>query len=602
MRHVRTITSAKGTLWVPFRGASKKLLKLLSILCMLSFGLFTPIPQSIAASSWNPTLLVNTTTRQVIDDMSTADLSLQFGSTLNKNITYERTNSRFKFDAPVYIQGSLGVTGTMSGNALYVQRAFSGAGLTNCNNATNDKLLWSSTTQNFSCGTDQGGAGSGLSQSDADARYVRKSGSTMTGALQISNSAGLNASGTIITNTNITLNSDNNAADAVLTFGNATLAQTLKYVHANQRFEFSKDIRVTGGVTAVGALSGTTLTVSGTAGNTFVLDGNSVVFDATNNRFGIGTSSPETTLEVVGTASGLILHAQKQLRSSGSLVVENQSYLSGAVIMYEGTDPGTPSNDSLALYANSSDFDREMLRVKDADAVGYYLQPGLFGNYVTHVGPGSSATTLNSFGEGVTTSATLSQPTPTEAAPHATNFATSTTSGNESGFIGFSTPYFRGSTGGGNGFFFFARVMPVDTTSVRHFLGVTEQTSLANAMASDNIASDDSVQFQFSTVRSDTNWQFVTKNGTTQNVVNTGLAVTANKVYDMSFYCKPQCTTIYWKIQNKTDNTSAQGSTTSNLPTTTQAMRKFLGVETQTTAAKNLRMQSMYTEFKGVAN
>ena len=37
-------------------------------------------------------------------------------------------------------------------------------------------------------------------------------------------------------------------------------------------------------------------------------------------------------------------------------------------------------------------------------------------------------------------------------------------------------------------------------------------------MASDNIASDDSVQFQFSTVRADANWQFATKNGTTQNL------------------------------------------------------------------------------------
>jgi hypothetical protein len=631
---------------------------------------------SVIASSFSPTVLVSTEALIIIDDRSSTDnVVLKFGDTLAKTLTYNRTTTRFEFNDNMYITGTLGVSGTASGKNLFATESitgayikatstFYGAGLSAaCNNATNDKLLWANGA--FTCGADQGGGG--ISQTDADNRYVNTNGDTMTGNLIIKNGALLNVSGAILTNSNITINSDNGAANAVLTFGNATASQTITFNHTTQRFEISKDVRVTGGVTAVGALSGTTLMVSGITGNTFILDGNSVVFDATNNRFGIavgstpettlevggtasgrivraqdtlassgslvvrkpagtstgtfltvdarglvydatnkrvgiGTASPDTTLEVVGTASGRLIRAQDRLESSGSLVVENGSYLSGAIRLYEGTNPATPANNSLALHANSDEFDREMLRVTDADGVSYYLQPAAFGNFVAHVSPGSTATTLNSFGEGVTASATLSQPTPTEAMPFATNFATSTTSGNESGFIGFSAPYFRGSAVGGNGFFFSARVMSGSTANARLFLGVTEQTSLINAMASDNIANDDSVQFQFSTVRGDTNWQFATKDGTTQNLTNTGLAMSYSKVYEMYFYCKPQCTTIYWKIINKTDNTSAQGSTSTNLPTTTQAMRKFIGVETQTTQAKQLRMQYMYTEFKGAAN
>jgi hypothetical protein len=311
----------------------RKILGVVVAMSILFFSIERDAVPLVIASSFSPTILVNTEAFMTVDDSdSTANVSIRFGDTLAKTITYNRTTARFEFNDSVSVTGNLRVSGTASGQDIYATRSFTGAniyatttlggaGLTSCSNTTNDKLLWNSATKQFSCGTDQGGAGSGLSQSAGDARYVNTSGDTMTGALTISNAAGLNASGAILTNGNATLNSDNGAADATLTFGNATLAQTIKYSHANQRFEFSKDIRVTGSITAVGALSGTTLNVSGIAGNTFVLDGNSVVFDATNNRFGIGTSSPETTLEVVGSMSGRLIRAQNRLESSGSLLV-----------------------------------------------------------------------------------------------------------------------------------------------------------------------------------------------------------------------------------------------------------------------------------------
>lgn len=283
----------------------------------------------VSASSFDPTDFVNTEAFMVIDDTdSTSDVVVKFGDTLAKTITYNRTTTRFEFSDAVSVAGNLRVAGNFSGATL------------NVNNLQNCDTIDTDANGRMTCGTDTGGA-SGLSQSDGDARYVNTAGDTMTGSLKVrGNLSGttlridknadiwgsLSATGAIRTKTGAILNADNDTNDAVLIFGNATLAQTLKYSNANQRFEFSKDVRVTGSVTAVGALSGTTLTVSGTAGNTFVLDGNSVVFDATNNRIGIGTSAPDTTLEVVGTTSGRLIHAQNRLESSGSLVVRsNQS-------------------------------------------------------------------------------------------------------------------------------------------------------------------------------------------------------------------------------------------------------------------------------------
>ncbi len=244
----------------------------------------------MAASNWNPTTLVNTESFQTIDEGdSSTNIEIRFGQTLNEKLFYDRTNGRFEFSKGLVINGNTKVRGNLSGTTLQVDGASTlGGAVTHSNTTTlngvttananvkvrgnlsgstltidqlrNCDTIDTDASGNLTCGTDS----TGITQSAADARYVNQSGDTMTGALNISNSAGLNASGTILTNTNLTINSDNGAANAVLTFGNATLAQTITYSHANQRFEFSKDIKVTGGVRASGNLSGATLNVDGT--------------------------------------------------------------------------------------------------------------------------------------------------------------------------------------------------------------------------------------------------------------------------------------------------------------------------------------------------
>ncbi|MDD5075123.1 MAG: hypothetical protein PHO54_04575, partial [Candidatus Peribacteraceae bacterium] len=76
------------------------------------------LPATAAAtdkSSWNPTLLANTEAFQTIDDIDTAsNVSLKFGETLNKNLTYNRTLGSFQFDDDLAVTGNVQTTGNLA--------------------------------------------------------------------------------------------------------------------------------------------------------------------------------------------------------------------------------------------------------------------------------------------------------------------------------------------------------------------------------------------------------------------------------------------------------------------------------------------------------
>jgi hypothetical protein len=271
-----------------------------------------------------------------------------------------------------------------------------------------------------------------------------------------------------------------------------------------------------------------------------------------------------------------------RIGGSGSLVLEARS-----------TDPGSAPANTVGLFAQKTAGRPMLMQSSGATLAATALQTALFGNQIMIIKPGGGAT-LTSEGTQTLDDTTVSHPAADQVFGFMANFATAATSGDEAGTSSSNTALFRGSTSGANGFFSMTRVGVVDTTSVRVFSGMADQT-IATMVGADN-PSGNYAGFQFSTVRGDSNWQFVTKDNSTQNVVNTGVAFTANKVYDLYFSCTKQCASVTWEIRNVTDGTSAQGTTASNLPSSTAALRMVLGVETQTTAVKNIRMQQMYVE------
>ncbi len=397
-------------------------------------------------------------------------------------------------------KAKLAVTGTISGTTVYALNSFSGAGLSDCDTAGTSKLLWDATTGRFSCGTDQTGGG-GFSLSDGDARYVRKSGDTMTGALAVQN-------------------------------GNTHSATTTPLINVR------------------GTMSGRLLNISGSGASPLLT-----------------TTSDKPTVRIGG---------------SGSLVIEARS-----------TDPGSAPANTSSLFAQKVGGRTMLHQGSGSTFAASPLQNALFGNLIMSITTGAG-TTVNGYGTTVTNDTTVSHPAAGETFGYMTNFATSTTANDEAGTSSTNVAFFRGSTAGANGFFYYARVGVVDTTSITVYSGMADQT-IATMVGADNPAGNH-VGFQFSTGRGDTNWQFETRDGTTQNVVNTGLAFTANKVYDLMFTCTKRCASITWEIRNVTDGTSAMGTTSNNLPTAGTALRMVLGVETETTAARNIRMQQLYVE------
>ncbi|MEQ1849248.1 MAG: hypothetical protein ABL890_01520, partial [Candidatus Peribacteraceae bacterium] len=286
-----------------------------------------------------------------------------------------------------------------------------------------------------------------------------------------------------------------------------------------------------------------------------------------------------------GAGTGLLLRERAYLGSGATL--------SGALVLQSITpNQAAPISNNLKSYSTNVAA-RPMQTDRGPSGAEYQVQPGLFNKLIMMLSTGGG-TTVNGYGTTVTNDTTVSHPTPTETFGYMTNFATAATTNDTAGTSSVNTTWFRGSTTGANGFFFKARVGVVDTTSIRVFTGLINQT-IATAVAGDN-PTGHLIGFQFSTNRADTNWQFTTKDNTTQNVVNTGIAFTANKVYDLTFYCTAQCTSVTWQINNVTDGTVATGSTSSNLPGGSTALRMVHGLATLTTTAKNYRMQSIYSE------
>ena len=90
----------------------------------------------------------------------------------------------------------------------------------------------------------------------------------LTGGLDVQGrivaSGSINAQGDVAASGSLRLNTDD-TGDATITFGNATLDETLTFSESNARFEFSDDLYSTGDITASGTLSGNQLVISSSA-------------------------------------------------------------------------------------------------------------------------------------------------------------------------------------------------------------------------------------------------------------------------------------------------------------------------------------------------
>ncbi len=197
---------------------------------MATIALASVLPQvASAASSWKPTLIVNTESFQTIDEGDgTTDVEVRFGGTLNEKILWNRTRGTFQ------ITDDLSVQGTLSGSALVVNNNAQVGGTLSVSGA----IL---------------GVGSITSRSFISGSTLRISGGGA--AIQ----GALSASGAFRTDSNVTINDDADTNDGVLTFGNSSGNQSLTFQNSSQLFKLSKGIFVNG------AISGSLLRIDGNA-------------------------------------------------------------------------------------------------------------------------------------------------------------------------------------------------------------------------------------------------------------------------------------------------------------------------------------------------
>jgi len=237
----------------------------------------------------------------------------------------------------------LEVVGTISGSALTI------SSLRNCDTIDTDA------NGNFICGTDQAAA-DGLDLNTADARYVRLAGDTMTGALAINvtggnrSTIGLNVhntiSGAVIRAQNNLASSGTLNVDGTSVLSNVTVATSLIYVNS-------------AGLQLIGGGASTTrgyIDLPNGGGLGFygptALGAQNIIIDNRSNggyitlkggNVAIGADTADTTLEIIGTASGRVVRAQNTLASSGTLVWEGAA--SGASLYLGGSLQGAGLTD-----------------------------------------------------------------------------------------------------------------------------------------------------------------------------------------------------------------------------------------------------------------
>ncbi len=268
--------------------------------------------------------------------------------------------------------------------------------------------------------------------------------------------------------------------------------------------------------------------------------------------------------------------------------------LDGKINLTAQPDPSSPPADTFNLYAKSVSG-RTMLKGVGPRGVDYAYQPSFFQNVIMLINTGGT-TALNFIGNNVTSVGTISHVNSEDG--YFANFVTGATAGNRAGTGSNTTPFYRGSQVGSNGFFFQTRLQFPDATStgLRAVVGFTSGTMTA-AAASDN-PTGSHIAWQYSTSRGDTGWKFMTRDGTTQTVTSTILPMASGDVFDFFIYCPPypNNSTIYYRIDNLSQGTTAEGSTSATLPAGNTALRAGFQISNVLAGATNVRMSRLYVE------
>lgn len=246
--------------------------------------------------------------------------------------------------------------------------------------------------------------------------------------------------------------------------------------------------------------------------------------------------------------------------------------------------PADPASGTMKFYASKVSGKMLPRWTPPADGASS-VQPALFGNNVIMYLPNTGATAGINIGAPWIAGGTISHPTPATTSPAVVNqmrrsrFANVVTTTNQ--VLGVTAmaagvqQFWRGNAAGLGGFFFFTRFIVElwPAATVRLFAGLSDQTTAV--VASDTYAGN-LCGIAHITTDAASVLKFVTRDGTTLN--STSITLTQNlqagQAFDFYMYCKPNDSTIYFRLDDVNAGTTLiDSSTATNLPASTA----FLG-------------------------
>lgn len=251
-------------------------------------ALFLVQPLTAIASSWSPTLLVNTESFQTIDDGDgTTNIQLKFGTT-GKILQWNTTETTLQFNGNAEIQG------TASGRTVHAQDQLQSSGSLAIEGAA--------------------AFGSTLKLNNIVYTFPYGDG-TSSGKVLKTDGAG-----------NLVWSTDLNT-------GSQNVFQTFAVSgQSNVDADSSTDtVTIAAGSNVTITTNATTDTITIAATDTNTTYAASQGLTLASGFFRLNAALTGTSLEVIGTASGREIHAQDTLTSSGTLIVEGNSYLHGTL-------------------------------------------------------------------------------------------------------------------------------------------------------------------------------------------------------------------------------------------------------------------------------
>lgn len=256
-----------------------------------------------------------------------------------------------------------------------------------------------------------------------------------------------------------------------------------------------------------------------------------------------------------------------------------QSYAPGDILTTRGdlVRQGASIPERVALGPKNA-----ALTSDGADAAwGFDAVLGLWMTRRAQIWIATGSNSVSNVGDSFSAAGTPTAGSPSSGAPQYTNYVSAATTNSDAGLNGLANIHAT------KAFRLVCRVAPQESAVERIWVGLFGQSS-PNVMGSDTGSTGHVCAFRFSTNVPDTNWMCVTRDGTTANAEDSGVAFATGAI-ELMIEFTPSVNAKFYI------NKTLVRTVTSNLPAAS-VMRLITQTRTLENVAKNLRISWAYLE------